>query len=54
MLDSGKVGHQLPSLPLSNDTIRRRIDKTANDVQSQLNNIIHTTNFSLALDESTA
>ena len=27
MLDRGKVGHQLSSLPLSNDTVRRRIAK---------------------------
>ena len=34
MLDSEKVGHQLFSWPLSNDTVRPRIDKNANDIQS--------------------
>ena len=51
MLDNGNVGHQLPFLPLSNDTVRRHIDETAKDVQSQLNDIIQTTNFS-SLEES--
>ena len=49
MLDCEKVGHQLSSLPFSSDTIRRRIDKIANDVQSQLNDILRNTNILLAL-----
>ena len=49
MPDSGNAGHQLSSLPLSNDTVRSRIDRTANDVQSQLNDILRNTNFSLTL-----
>ena len=49
MLDSGKVGCQLSSLPLSNDTVRRRIDEIANDVQLQLNDILRNRNFSLDL-----
>ncbi|XP_076817976.1 SCAN domain-containing protein 3-like [Clavelina lepadiformis] len=53
MLDSGTPGPQLAALPLSNDTVRRRIDKIAIDVQSQLNDILRNTKFSLALDEST-
>ena len=53
MLDSGAAGHQLASLPLSNDTVRRRIDEIAIDVKSQLTDILRNTKFSLALDEST-
>ena len=53
MLDGGTAGHQLASLPLSNDTVRRRIDKISTDIQSQLNDILRMTKFSLALDEST-
>ena len=49
MLDCGKVGHQLSSLPFNNDTVHRRIDKIANNVQSQLNDIFRNTNFLLAL-----
>ena len=49
MLDSGKVGNQFSFLPLSNNTVRRHIDKICNDVQSQLNDILRNTNFSLAL-----
>ena len=39
MLDSGKIGHQLSSLPLRNNTLCHCIDKVANVVQSQLNDI---------------
>ena len=53
MLDSGTAGHQLASLPLSNDTVRRRIDEISTDIQSQLNDILRMTKFLLALDEST-
>ena len=52
MLDSRTNGHQLASLPLNNDTVRRRIDEMAIDVKSQLNNILRNTKFSLVLDES--
>ena len=38
---------------LSNDTVRRRIDEISTDIQSQLNDILRMTKFSLALDEST-
>ena len=48
MLNNGKVKHQLSSLPLSNDTVRRHIDEIANYVQSQLNDILRNTKFSLA------
>ena len=53
LIDSGAAGHQLASLPLSNDTVRRRIDERAIDVKSQLTDILRNTKFSLALDEST-
>ena len=53
MLDSGTAGHQLASLPLSNDTVRHCIDEISTDIQSQLNDILRMTKFSLALDEST-
>ena len=53
MLDSGTAGHQLASLPLRNDTVRRRIDEISSNIQSQLNDILRMTKFSLALDEST-
>ena len=49
MLNSGKVGHQLSSLPLSNNTVHGHIDEIVNDIQSQLNDILRNTNFSLAL-----
>ena len=39
MLDSGKIGHQLSSLPLKNNTVCHHIDKVANVVQLQLNDI---------------
>ena len=52
MLDSRTNGHQLASLPLSNDTVRRRIDEIAIDVKSQLNDILRNTKFSWVLDES--
>ena len=53
MLDSGKIGHQLSSLPLSNNTVRHCIDKVANNVQSQLNDILRNTYFLLVFDKLT-
>ena len=44
---------ELSAVPLSNDTIRRRIDDIADDLEVQLVTILRTTKFSLALDEST-
>ena len=38
------------SIPLSNDTVARRIDEMANDVEIQLIQILQTTEFSLQLD----
>ena len=43
----------LRSIPLSNDTVARRIDEMASDVEIQLIHILQTTEFSLQLDEST-
>uniref|UniRef100_A0A5S6QAD2 DUF4371 domain-containing protein n=1 Tax=Trichuris muris TaxID=70415 RepID=A0A5S6QAD2_TRIMR len=40
-------------IPLSNDTVQRRIDDMANDVEETLCNFLKTTQFSLQLDEST-
>ena len=53
MLDNRAAEHHLASLPLNNNTIRRRIDEMAIDVKLQLNDILWNTKFSLALDEST-
>ena len=53
MLDNGKPGHYLASLPLRNDTARRLIDENAINIQSQLNNILWNKKFLLTLDEST-
>ena len=43
----------LRSIPLSNDTVARRIDEMASEVEIQLIHILQTTEFSLQLDEST-
>ena len=40
-------------IPLSNDTVRRRIDEMASDVESQLVTKLRVSNFSVQLDEST-
>ena len=44
---------ELSAVPLSNNTVRRRIDDIADDLEVQLVTILRTTKFSLALDEST-
>ena len=41
------------SIPLSNDTVSRRIDEMAIDVENQLIEILRVIEFSLQLDEST-
>ena len=41
------------SIPLSNDTVSRRIDEMAIDVENQLIDILRVIEFSLQLDEST-
>ena len=51
MFDSETAGHQLVSLPLCYYTVRRRIDETAIDIQSQLNDILQNTKLLLALDK---
>uniref|UniRef100_A0A5S6QBN6 DUF4371 domain-containing protein n=1 Tax=Trichuris muris TaxID=70415 RepID=A0A5S6QBN6_TRIMR len=40
-------------IPLSNDTVQRRIDEMANDVEVTLCDFLKATQFSLQLDEST-
>ena len=52
MVEKGSTGN-IGDLPLSNDSVRRRIDECADDVKSQLCNILRRTKFSLALDETT-
>lgn len=43
----------ISSIPLSNDTVSRRINEMANDVQVQLCEALQNTEFTLQLDEST-
>ena len=43
----------LKSIPLSPQSMKRRIDEMAQDVKEQLTDILRTRNFSLQLDEST-
>ncbi|CAH2001697.1 unnamed protein product [Acanthoscelides obtectus] len=40
-------------IPLSNNTVERRIDKMSSDIESFLCNYLQTTHFSIQLDEST-
>ena len=42
----------LKALPLSNDSIRRRIDEILSDVESQLIEKLKTSKFSIQLDKS--
>ena len=44
----------LKALPLSNDSIRRRIDEMSTDIESQLVEKLKTNKFSILLDKSTA
>ena len=41
------------SIPLSDDTVRRRIDEMSGDVENQLIKILETNKFSIQIDEST-
>jgi hypothetical protein len=43
----------IKKIPLSNNTVRRRIDEMSSDVESFLCKFLKTTNFSIQLDEST-
>ncbi|CAH1955944.1 unnamed protein product [Acanthoscelides obtectus] len=40
-------------IPLSNNTVERRIDEMSSDIESFLCNYLQTTHFSIQLDEST-
>lgn len=53
MQENKRPTQELNALPLSNDTVRRRIDEIGDDLESQLVSILQKTKFSLALDEST-
>ena len=43
----------IKSIPLSNNTVQRRVDEMATDIEDSLWSIIRNTEFSLQLDEST-
>ncbi|GFQ84741.1 DUF4371 domain-containing protein [Trichonephila clavata] len=53
----GTVMHQetdiLKTLPLSDTTVKKRIEEMANDVEKKLVTILKKTSFSIQLDEST-
>ena len=43
----------IKSIPLSNNTVQRRVDEMATDIKDMICNIIRNTEFSLQLHEST-
>ena len=43
----------IKSIPLSNNTVQRRVDEMSDNIEEQLCMILKTTEFSLQLDEST-
>lgn len=53
MQESKQVQRELTALPLSNDTVRRRIDEIAVHLHSKLVKVLQKNKFSLALDETT-
>ncbi|XP_077287747.1 zinc finger MYM-type protein 6-like [Arctopsyche grandis] len=51
--EKGLMQEILSSVPLSNDTVSKRIDEMANDIEIQLCDELQSNEFSLQLDEST-
>jgi hypothetical protein len=49
----GKGDEDVNIIPLSNNTVSRRIDEMGEDVEEQLVNKLKTKTFSLQIDEST-
>ncbi|GFU00975.1 SCAN domain-containing protein 3, partial [Trichonephila clavipes] len=49
----GNFAKELQSIPLSNDTVSRRIDDIAEDVEQQLFGKLRDKLFSIQLDEAT-
>ena len=48
-----KIADEVKQIPLSADTIRRRISEMSQDIKCQLNDRVKRGKFSLQLDEST-
>uniref|UniRef100_A0A5S6QTJ3 DUF4371 domain-containing protein n=1 Tax=Trichuris muris TaxID=70415 RepID=A0A5S6QTJ3_TRIMR len=51
---SNTIGEELliPKIPLSNNTVQRRMDEMANNVEDALCRSLRTTQFSIQIDES--
>ena len=49
----GKCAAKLKDIPLSNNTISRRINKISTDIKTQLIERLHCTYFAIQLDETT-
>lgn len=45
---------ELKAMPLSNNTVRRKIDEMSNDIENQLIDKLKTRHFSIQMDESTS
>ncbi|XP_029345816.1 zinc finger MYM-type protein 6-like [Acyrthosiphon pisum] len=53
MQGEGTSNKMIKSIPLSNDTVSKRIDKMADDIENKLINYLRENNFALQIDEST-